>query len=487
MYHFVIENKEEGKYMISFIGAIILLIAGYFVYGKFVENIFGTDDKNITPAIKYEDGVDYVPMDWKKIFLIQFLNIAGLGPIFGAVSGALWGPAAFLWIVFGSIFAGAVHDFASGILSMRHKGTSVSELVGIYLGDKTKGIMRVFSVVLLILVGVVFVTGPADLLADLTGMNATLWVGIIIVYYILATVLPIDKLIGKIYPVFGASLIIMAVGVAGGLIVKGYDIPNITLQNLHPGSTPIFPYLFITIACGAISGFHATQSPLMARCVTKESETRRVFYGSMIAEGIIALVWAAAAMTFFGGTEGLAGAIADKGGPAGVVNIISNTLLGPVGGALALLGVVACPITSGDTAFRSARLTIADAINFKQESLKSRFYIAIPLFAIGIALTFIDFNIIWRYFAWANQTLAMILLWTASAFLVKYNKNHWITTIPAVFMTVVTTAYILQAPEGFRINAMISNSVGIAIAIVLFALFMNKAKSIKTEKNKNIA
>jgi carbon starvation protein CstA len=487
MYYFVIENKEEDKYMISFIGAIILLIVGYFVYGKFVENIFGTDNKNITPAIKYEDGVDYVPMDWKKIFLIQFLNIAGLGPIFGAVSGALWGPAAFLWIVFGSIFAGAVHDFASGILSMRHKGTSVSELVGIYLGDKTKGIMRVFSVVLLILVGVVFVTGPADLLADLTGMNATLWVGIIIVYYILATVLPIDKLIGKIYPIFGASLIIMAVGVAGGLIVKGYDIPNITLQNLHPGSTPIFPYLFITIACGAISGFHATQSPLMARCVTKESETRRVFYGSMIAEGIIALVWAAAAMTFFGGTEGLAGAIAAKGGPAGVVNIISNTLLGPVGGALALLGVVACPITSGDTAFRSARLTIADAINFKQESLKSRFYIAIPLFVIGIALTFIDFNIIWRYFAWANQTLAMILLWTASAFLVKYNKNHWITTIPAVFMTVVTTSYILQAPEGFRINAMISNLVGIAIAIVLFVLFMNKAKSIKNEKAKNIA
>lgn len=467
--------------MITFFSAIIILILGYFVYGKFVENIFGTDDSIKTPAIAMEDGVDYVPMGWARIFLIQFLNIAGLGPIFGAVAGALWGPASFLWIVFGCIFAGAVHDFFSGVLSMRHEGTSVSEIVGIYLGDKAKAIMRIFSVVLLILVGVVFVTGPAGLLSNLTGMNKTLWVGIIIVYYLLATILPIDKLIGKIYPVFGASLLIMAVGIAGGLAVKGYHIPEITLSNLHPAKTPIFPYLFITIACGAISGFHATQSPLMARCVTKESEARRVFYGSMIAEGIIALIWAAAAIAFFDGTEGLGKALAG-GGAAVVVNQISNTMLGKVGGALALLGVVACPITSGDTAFRSARLVIADAINFKQDKIGNRFYIAIPLFAIGIGLTMIDFNIIWRYFSWSNQTLAMIMLWASSAYLVKNNKLHWITTIPAVFMTAVTVSYIIQAPEGFKLAANIANPIGFGTSILLLVLFLYKVKNMNIKK-----
>ena len=468
--------------MISFLGSIVLLIVGYYTYGKFVEKTFGIDDNIETPANTLEDGVDYIPMKWKKIFLIQFLNIAGLGPIFGAIQGALFGPAAFLWIVFGTIFAGGVHDFLSGYLSMKNKGDSASELVGKYLGNSTKNLMRVFTVVLLILVGTVFMTGPAALLANQTSINTQIWVAIIVVYYLLATVLPVDKVIGKIYPLFGAALLIMALGVAGGLIFKGYHIPNIVLNNFHPKGQALFPFLFITIACGAISGFHATQSPMMARCVEKESEARRVFYGSMVAEGIIALIWAAAAMTFFGGVPQL-DVILAKGGPSTVVNVISNSLMGPIGGGLALLGVVACPITSGDTAFRSARLTIADAMKIEQGSIKNRFLISIPLFVIGIALTFIDFNKIWRYFSWANQTLAMIMLWTGSAYLVKHNKNHFITTIPAIFMTVVTFSYIMQAPEGFKLHAGISNIIGVIIAIVFTALFYNKTKKLKSENN----
>ena len=468
--------------MISFLGSIVLLIVGYYTYGKFVEKTFGIDDNIETPATTLEDGVDYIPMKWKKIFLIQFLNIAGLGPIFGAIQGALFGPAAFLWIVFGTIFAGGVHDFLSGYLSMKNKGDSASELVGKYLGNSTKNLMRVFTVVLLILVGTVFMTGPAALLANQTSINTQIWVAIIVVYYLLATVLPVDKVIGKIYPLFGAALLIMALGVAGGLIFKGYHIPNIVLNNFHPKGQPLFPFLFITIACGAISGFHATQSPMMARCVERESEARRVFYGSMVAEGIIALIWAAAAMTFFGGVPQL-DVILAKGGPSTVVNVISNSLMGPIGGGLALLGVVACPITSGDTAFRSARLTIADAMKIEQGSIKNRFLISIPLFVIGIALTFIDFNKIWRYFSWANQTLAMIMLWTGSAYLVKHNKNHFITTIPAIFMTVVTFSYIMQAPEGFKLHAGISNIIGVIIAIVFTALFYNKTKKLKSENN----
>ncbi|MBP2027044.1 carbon starvation protein CstA [Acetoanaerobium pronyense] len=468
--------------MITFVSAIIILIGGYFIYGKFVENVFGIDELRKTPALALEDGVDYVPMPWHKIFLIQFLNIAGLGPIYGAVAGALWGPAAFLWIVFGCLFAGAVHDYFSGVLSMRHEGTSVSEIVGIYLGETARNVMRVFSVVLLVLVGVVFVMGPAGLLSNMTNMNTTLWVGIIIAYYILATVLPVDKIIGKIYPIFGASLIIMAIGIGFGIISQGYTIPELSFSNMHPKSTPIFPFLFITIACGAISGFHATQSPLMARCVKTEKDARRIFYGSMVAEGIIALIWAAAAMAFFGGTGALAETLGN-GGPGVVVNTISTSLLGTVGGALALLGVVACPITSGDTAFRSARLVIADSINLKQQSIANRFYIAIPLFIVGIALTMIDFNIIWRYFSWSNQTLAMIMLWAAAAYLSKENKMHWICSIPATFMTAVTTSYIMQAPEGFRINALISNSTGIIVAALFLFMFINKkSKSSKISK-----
>ncbi|NLM13049.1 MAG: carbon starvation protein A [Epulopiscium sp.] len=456
--------------MITFLLAVAALILGYVIYGKVVEKIFGIDSNAQTPAVSMADGVDFVPLDWKKAFLVQFLNIAGLGPIFGAVSGALWGPVAFLWIVLGSIFAGAVHDYFSGMLSLRHNGESIAEIVGIYMGKYAKNIMRVFSVILLVLVGVVFVTGPAGLLQTLTGMNKYIWIGIIIVYYLLATVLPVDKIIAKIYPIFGACLFIMAFGVTIGLFVKGYQIPELTLQNLHPSGKAIFPFLFITIACGAISGFHATQSPIMARCIRNEGEGRRVFYGAMIAEGLVALIWAAASMTFFGGTQGLA----EAGEAAVVVNTISTSLLGTVGGILALLGVVACPITSGDTAFRSARLTIADALHIKQNPIKNRFIIAIPLFAVGVALCFIDFTIIWRYFAWSNQTLAMIALWASAVYLVKNNKFHWIATLPAVFMTAVTTTYILVAPEGFSLPDSIGYPVGIIAAVIAFGVFIGK-------------
>lgn len=458
--------------MLTFIISVLLLIGGYFIYGKFVEKVFGIDEQNLTPAQKFTDGVDYVEIDWKRAFLIQFLNIAGLGPIFGAVAGALWGPVAFLWIVFGCIFAGATHDYLAGMLSLRHDGATIAEIVGEYLGANAKNIMRIFSVVLLILVGVVFVNGPAGILNSITGIDRLIWVGIIIVYYLVATVLPVDKVIGKIYPIFGASLIIMGVGICAALFFKGYQIPELSLANFHPKGTAVYPFLFITIACGAISGFHATQSPMMARCIKNEREGRKVFFGSMIAEGIIALIWAAAAMTFFGGTEGLAAA----GGAAVVVNIISNSLLGKVGGALALLGVVACPITSGDTAFRSARLAIADATNFKQGPIRNRFIISIPLFAVGIALCFINFSIIWRYFAWSNQTLATIALWAGAVYLSKNNKNHWIATIPATFMTAVITTYIIIAGEGFNLSASIGYPLGIVTAILAFSLFILKRR-----------
>ena len=431
--------------MYSFIGSIIALVLGYFIYGKIVDRIFGSDDTKITPAKRLADGVDYMEMGWARAFLIQFLNIAGTGPIFGAVAGALWGPAAFLWIVFGCIFGGAVHDYLLGMMSVRQDGASVSEIVGENLGNGAKQIMRVFSVVLLLLVGVVFIMSPAQILKDITGVSYEIWLAVIIVYYLCATVLPVDQVIGKIYPVFGLSLLIMAVGIGGGLIINNADIPEIAFVNMHPAGKSIFPYLCISIACGAISGFHATQSPMMARCLRTEKDGRKVFYGAMISEGIIALIWAAAAMSFFGGIPQLA-----EAGPAAVVvNKISVGILGKVGGALALLGVVACPITSGDTAFRSARLTIADSLKYKQGPIVNRFVVAIPLFVLGIILCFTPFDVIWRYFGWANQTLATIALWAAVKYLANRGKNFWIALIPAMFMTVVVTSYILAAPEGF--------------------------------------
>ena len=459
--------------MISFLLSIVALILGYFVYGKFVAKVFGVDANKPTPAMEMADGVDYMPIDWKRGILIQFLNIAGLGPIFGAVAGAYWGPAAFIWIVLGSIFAGATHDFFAGMLSVRHKGATVAEIIGIYLGTTAKNAMRIFSVLLLLLVGVVFIYGPAGILENMTGIPKFAWLAFIIMYYLLATVLPIDKIIAKVYPVFGAILLIMGLGIIIGIVARGYTIPEIQLTNLHPGGKAIFPYLFITIACGAISGFHATQSPLMARCIETEAHGQRIFYGSMIAEGVIALIWAAAAMAFFGDTA----ALAEGGTAAVVVNTIAMSVLGTFGGFLALLGVVACPITSGDTAFRSARLAIADAIKLEQGNIRNRFMIALPLFAIGTALCFIDFGIIWRYFAWSNQTLATFMLWAAAVYLVQEKKFHWIASIPAAFMTSVTATYILIAPEGFKIAPAIGYPIGIGSAVLLFGWFLYKTYS----------
>ncbi len=464
--------------MISFLISLVTLIAGYFIYGKIVDKIFGSDPNLETPANRLRDDVDFVPLSTPKIFLIQLLNIAGLGPIFGAIMGALFGPAAFLWIVLGSIFAGATHDFLSGMMSMRHDGKSISEIVGLYLGHNAKRVMVVFSIVLLVLVGTVFMVGPAGLLANL-GMSGifaekTFWLVLIIIYYFVATIVPVDKVIGKIYPLFGAALMFMALGIGGALIFTGAPIPEIGTAVAHPKGLSVWPILFITIACGAVSGFHATQSPMMARCLKTERHGRAVFYGAMIAEGIIALIWAAAAMSLFpNGIDGLFATLG-KGGPAVVVNEISKGQLGMVGGILAILGVIVAPITSGDTAFRSARLTIADAIGYKQGPHKNRLLIAVPLLAIGIALTFIDFSIIWRYFAWSNQTLATIVLWTGAAYLSVNKKFHWIATIPATFMTAVVTTYILIAKEGLTISATIATPVGIVVAVLALALFLYK-------------
>ncbi|KYH33522.1 carbon starvation CstA family protein [Neomoorella mulderi] len=460
--------------MITFWVSIVILVVGYFLYGTFVERVFAPQEQRPTPAVRLNDGVDYVPMDWKRDFLIQLLNIAGLGPIFGAIQGALWGPVAFIWIVLGGIFAGAVHDYLVGMLSVRHDGANLPAIVGNYLGSKMKQFVNIFTVIVLILVGTVFMTGPAQLLTRLTpeSLNYTFWLGVILVYYLLATILPIDKIIGRIYPLFGAVLIIMAVGIVGGIMVKGYHIPELTLANLHPQGAPLWPLLFITIACGAISGFHATQSPIIARCLENERYGRRVFYGAMIVESIIALIWAAAAMTFFGGTNGLANGLKSLGGPAGVVNQASFTLLGTIGGVLAVLGVIVLPVTSGDTAFRAARLTIAEFLGLKQGPIINRYKIAIPIFTIGFILSQIDFTIVWRYFAWSNQTLAMIALWAAAVYLARQRSFHWVATLPATFMTAVSITYILQAPEGLHLATSISYPVGIAAAALTLLAFL---------------
>jgi len=461
--------------MISFLLSLVALVLGYVIYGAIVEKAFGIQPERQTPCNTMCDGVDYVPIGWKRIYMIQLLNIAGLGPIFGAIMGALYGPAAFLWIVLGSIFAGGVHDFFSGMLSVRHEGKSIPEIVGIYMGEPMRKFMRVFSVILLVLVGTVFIAGPAGLLANLgmTGIfaNKWFWIVIIIIYYFLATILPIDKIIAKFYPAFGIVLLVMAFGIGGAILFTPHTIPEITLANLHPKQLPMWPMLFITIACGAISGFHSTQSPLMARCMENEKYGRRIFYGAMIGEGAIALVWAAAAITFFDGVGGLA-AVLKQGGPGLVVNTVSIGLLGTVGGILAILGAVACPITSGDTAFRSARLVIADTFNYDQKGMKSRLLIAIPLFVIGISLNFVDFAIIWRYFAFSNQALATVVLWASAVYMAKNGKMHWIATVPATFMSAVCSTYILIAPEGLKLSTAIAYPAGIAFALVLLIAFL---------------
>lgn len=464
--------------MITFICALVILFAGYFLYGGLVERVFRPDDRP-TPAVEHPDGVDYVPMKTWRVFLVQLLNIAGTGPIFGALMGAVFGPVVFLWIVFGSILGGAVHDYMSGMISLRMNGASLSEMVGKYLGNAAKQLLRVFSLVLMILVGAVFTTSPAALLARLTPEWAgmTFWACVILCYYFLATLLPIDKLIGKLYPVFGVVLVIMAVGIAAGLMVKGYHIPELTLSNLHPEGKSVFPFMFITVACGAISGFHATQSPMMARCILTEKHGRWVFYGAMISESVIALVWAAAGVAFYGATGGLETALSELG-QSGVVYEISVTLLGVVGGALAIVGVVACPISTGDTALRSARLIIADWFKIDQAKLSKRISVTVPLLVISAVLTRLDFDIVWRYFSWSNQTLAMITLWATAMYLVKNAKSRWyslICALPAAFMSAVSCTYILLADEGFKLSSGVAYPVGICFAAACFALYAYNA------------
>ena len=480
--------------MITFFVSIIVLILGYILYSKYIERVFGADGSRPTPALTMTDDVDYLPMPWWKVFLIQFLNIAGLGPIFGAVAGAMWGPIAYLWIVLGSVFAGGVHDYFSGMLSIKHSGLSITEIVGIYMGNATKQFMRGFTVILMVIVGVVFIMGPAKILAGLTPAFATMtfWIWVVFGYYVLSTLLPINKVIGRIYPVFGFALLFMAVGLIVALFVKGYHVPELSLENLknfhsQPDKFPVFPMLFITIACGAISGFHATQSPLMARCIKNEKLGRRVFYGAMITEAVVAIIWATISMSFFGGIRELNDIMSEhQGNAAWVVNEAAHGLLGKFGALLAILGVVAAPITSGDTAFRSARLIVADFLNLKQGPMKNRLIISIPLFAVGLFLTQINFDVIWRYFAWSNQTLATVVLWTITVYLVKYKKNYWITLLPALFMTAIISTYIFLAPEGFHLSKEISYAIGsivTVLSIVIFLYYYRRQKKIPTSKS----
>lgn len=438
-----------------FLIALAVLIGGYFTYGLLVSRIIGIDRKRTTPAVAHPDGVDYIPMPTWKVFLIQFLNIAGVGPIFGAIMGAAYGPSAFLWIALGTIFGGAVHDFISAMVSLRNNGQSLPQIVGSELGKPVQRVMTFFTVFLLVMVVAVFVTTPAGLLAGMTpaALDSTFWAVVIFAYYILATLLPIDKIIGRLYPVFGLAIFVMAFGILGYLLFSGIDIPTDVSNGWHnriadPATQPLFPMLFVSIACGAISGFHATQSPMMARCLKNEKHARPVFYGAMVAEGIVALIWAAAAIAFCGSYENITNEIAKAGNAGGLVSAICNNWLGVVGGGLAILGVIAAPITTGDTAMRSARLIIADTFSIKQTTIKKRLLVTLPIIVVSFLLLNIDFEILWRYFAWSNQTLSVFTLWAMTVYLSRHRKPYIITLLPAMFMTMVCVTYILFAPLG---------------------------------------
>lgn len=483
--------------MITFLISLAALVLGYLVYGRFVERIFVPDDR-VTPAVAQADGLDYVAMPYWKVFMIQFLNIAGTGPIFGAIMGAKFGPAAYLWIIFGCIFAGAVHDYFVGMLSMRNGGCDLPELVRRYLGGAASKVLLVFAVFLLIMLGTVFVYSPAEILHGISG-STTMWITIIFIYYVVATMLPIDKIIGKIYPLFSFSLLFMAVALMAVLFVKWPALPELWdgVGNMGKAADStsftdnIFPCLFITIACGAISGFHATQSPLMARCLTSERKGRPIFYGAMITEGLVALVWATVSMWFFydapqPGYAQIGGTMANglhTSAPV-VVNLVCKDWLGIVGGVLAMLGVVAAPITSGDTAFRSARLIIAQALKLSQRAKKNRLYICVPLFAASFAMLVWQmenpdgFNTIWQYFGWANQTLSVFALWTITVYLVRERKPYVITLVPALFMTCVCTTFFMVSKTALGLPYTVGYGVGataLVVAAVWFVVWMKKS------------
>ncbi|QIH79455.1 carbon starvation protein A [Macrococcoides canis] len=458
--------------MITFLLSIVLLVIGYFTYGYYIEKMFGVKDKRPTPAYDQRDNVDFVPMNTKSNALIQLLNIAGVGPIFGPIMGALYGPVAFIWIVLGCIFAGAVHDYLTGMISIRNKGAHLPELAGKFLGKTMKHIVNIFTLLLLLLTATVFVSSPAILIHGLFDKKIALGLIIFVIfgYYFLSTVLPIDKIIGRIYPLFGAFLLISAVGIFFRLIQTGAPIPELTLTNMHPDNLPVFPLLFFTISCGALSGFHATQSPIISRTTKNESNARPIFYGMMILEGIIAMIWAAAAMSLFDGYGGLQEVLAE-GEAALVVSKVSTMLLGSFVGTIAILGVIVLPITSGDTAFRSARMIIADYINLNQQAIAKRFYIAIPLFAISFILTKMDFSMLWRYFSWANQTTAVIALWVGAMYLLLAKKNYLVAALPATFMTYNVFVYILSQPIGFGLDLTLSYYVGLIFTLGVIGLF----------------
>ena len=480
--------------MISFFTCLGLLILSYFTYAKWMERIFAPT-KNQTPAIRFANGVDYVPMPLWRMVLVQLLNIAGLGPVFGAISGALWGPGVFLWITLGTIFAGAVHDFACGFLSLRNDGQSIAEITGIYLGGKIKICMRVFSVILLVMVGTVFAVGPANLLVFLFKghvaagsllANVYFWLTLIFLYYFLATFLPIDKIIGRVYPLFGICLLLMALGVSGGLFLQGYQIPEITFHNLHPAHWPVWPLMFVTVACGAISGFHATQSPLMARCITSEYQARQVFCGAMIMEGIVALIWAAAGCAVYEKTGGLMTGLQDmlaRSGQAGVVYDICLKTIGPLkwgnisfGFLFVMIGVIICPITSGDTAFRASRLVLADWFKMDQKPFLKRLRLSAPLLLAGVVISQLPYDVIWRYFSWSNQTLAMLVLWAATVYLYGKKQNYFITLVPAIFMTAVSGTYFLIAPECLHLPAVVAWPAGLVLTALVSSYFLVKMK-----------
>lgn len=486
--------------MITFISSFLLLILGFLIYSRIVERLFGADAHRATPCYTHADGVDYIPMPTWKVFLIQFLNIAGTGPIFGTIQGILFGPAAYIWIVVGCIFGGAVHDYLSGMISLRKGGMSLPELVGDEMGASMRKFMLIFSLFLMVLVGAVFVKTPAELLAGLTPTDGfwgggLFWMIIIIVYYILATLLPINEIIGRIYPVFGFALLFMAVGVMTGIFTQSGDIPEITsaFSDHHPNSAlPLIPGLFITIACGAVSGFHATQSPLMARCLKNEKLGRTVFYGAMITEGFVALIWAAAAIKF-ADTLNVDGSTpyerlynfmdANEGNPAAVVNAVCHTWMGSVGTVLAILGVVAAPITSGDTAFRSARLISADFFHLKQNKIYKRLLLSVPIFAIAIILMLVNFAVLWRYFGWVNQTMSIFTLWAVTVWMARHGKCFYISLLPAMWMTFVCTSYILVAPEGFSLLPAIGDTVAVVVTLAMLGLFIRWYRKGKAHGN----
>lgn len=462
--------------MITFIIAIFLLILGYVIYGKFVERNFKIDENKTTPANALTDGVDFVPLGSNKNSFIQILNIAGVGPIFGPILGALYGPSAFIWIVFGSIFAGGVHDYLTGMISMRYGGAHLPELASRFLGKYFSHVVNFFALLLLVLVGTVFVSAPAKMINELVGNDADIYIIIVLlifVYYIIATLLPIDKVIGKIYPVLGFLLLVSALGICIGMFMFGNPIPELTLENLHPKGIPYYPVIFLTISCGALSGFHATQSPIISRTINNEKDGRKIFYGMMIVEAVIAMIWAAAAMSLFHGNNDLS-SLLENGGPAAVVNKISVTFLGTIAGTIAVLGVIVLPITSGDTSFRAARMIVADYFKIDQKVLKNRFMVAVPLFVISFILTKMDFQLLWRYFSWANQVTAGIALWIGAVYLYQMKTNYMVALVPAFFISSVVGSYLCYDPTiGFGLDISISNTIGVLFSIALTVLFFS--------------